>query len=312
MPLLTIDTAAVAEPDRLDFWRSTVCDQFVTLDVAPASCAPVAGRVTAGSVDGTHLRRIAAGPHRFVRTPRQVRSADEDYLQVALARRGRTVVSQDGREAVIGPGELVVYDSSRPYAFATADRFEYSVCLHPKSRLPLSRAELSAVTATPLGGRGVAALVPPLLSALDGVVGEDVPEESRRALSRTVGDLLVALVRGQVPAASTDNLHLVRARAHLRRHLGDPDLGPAQVAAACAISVRYLHRLFAAEGASVAEEIRDARLQGAWEDLRRPDLAHRGIGVVAARWGMPDPAAFSRAFRARFGRSPRDHRAAWT
>lgn len=226
MPLLTIDTAAVAEPDRLDFWRSTVCDQFVALDVTPSPGAPVAGRVTAGSVGGTQLRRIAAGPHRFVRTARQVRSADEDYLQVALALRGRTLVVQDGREAVIGPGELVVYDSSRPFAFVTSDRFEYSVCLHPMSRLPLSRAELAAVTATAFGGRGVAALVPPLLAALEGVVGEDVPEESRRALSRTLGELLVALVRGQVPAASTDNLHVLRARAHIRRHLGDADLGP--------------------------------------------------------------------------------------
>lgn len=97
MALVTIDAASVAERDRLDFWRSTVCDQFVALEVTPATPGLVAGRVTAASVADTHLRRISSVPHLFERTARQVRAADEDYLQIALARRGHTLVVQDGR-----------------------------------------------------------------------------------------------------------------------------------------------------------------------------------------------------------------------
>ena len=32
--------------------------------------------------------------------------------------------------------------------------------------------------------------------------------------------------------------------------------------------------------------------------------AHRPVGEVAARWGFPDAAHFSRAFRAEFGEPP--------
>jgi AraC-like DNA-binding protein len=312
MARVTIDATSVVERDRLDFWRSTVCDQFVTLDVTPQTAGLVAGKVTAASVADTHLRRISSVPHRFERTERQVRNADEDYLQIALARRGRTLVMQDGREAVIGPGDFVIYDSSRPFTFVAADSFEYQVCLHPKSRLPLSAAEMTAATARTFDGRrGIGAMLPPLLSSLDRAVGDDLPVDSQEAVARTIGDLFVALVRGQVPAESAENLHLARARAHIGARLADRDLDPASVAAACAISVRYLHRLFAEQGTSVAATIREERLQHAWEDLRRPDLARLGIGAIGARWGMPDPAAFSRAFRTRFGRSPREHRSTW-
>ncbi|ALE75099.1 MULTISPECIES: helix-turn-helix domain-containing protein [unclassified Pseudonocardia] len=313
MALVTIDTTTVAECDRLDFWRSTVCDQFVALDVRPAGRGLVAGRVTAATVADTHVRRISSVPHRFVRTERQVRAADEDYLQIALARRGRTLVVQDGRETVIGPGEFVIYDSSRPFSFVTSDSFEYSVCLHPKSRLPLSAAEMSAATAVTFDGRrGVGAMLPPLLSSLDRAVADDLPVAGQDAVARTIGDLFVALVRSHVPAAAPENLHVARARGHIRGNLADRDLCPASVAAACAISVSYLHKLFAEEDTSVVGVIREERLQGAWEDLRRRELAHLGVGAVGARWGMPDPAAFSRAFRARFGRSPSAHRAGST
>ncbi|MFP5020735.1 AraC-like ligand-binding domain-containing protein [Pseudonocardia phyllosphaerae] len=311
MALVTIDTTTVAECDRLDFWRETVCDQFVALDVTPSSDSGlVTGRVTAASVADTHLRRIASVPHRFERTPNQVRTADEGYLQVALARRGRTLIVQDGREALIGPGEFALYDSARPFTFVTTDAFEYSVCLHPKSALPLSAPEVEAATAVTFDGRrGVGAMLPPLLSSLDRAIGDDLPAAGQEAVARTIGDLFVALVRSHVPAALPGNLHVGRARAYIREHIADRDLCPAAVASACAISVSYLHKLFAAEETSVAAVIREERLQGAWEDLRRPELAHLGVGTIGARWGMPDPAAFSRAFRARFDRSPSAHRA---
>jgi AraC-like DNA-binding protein len=312
MALVTIDATSVCERDRLEFWRSTVCDQFVALEVTPATSGLIAGRVTATTVADTHLRRIASVPHRFERTERQVRTADEDYLQIALARRGRTLVMQDGRQAVIGPGEFVIYDSSRPFTFVASDSFEYQVCLHPKSRLPLSAAEMAATTAVAFNGRrGIGALLPPLLSSLDRAAADDLPEIGQEAVARTIGDLFVALVRGQVPAGAAENLHLTRARAYIRAHVADRDLDPTAVAAACAISVSYLHKLFAEEDTSVAATIREERLQHAWEDLRRPDLAHLGVGTIGARWGLPDPAAFSRAFRARFGRSPREHRSSW-
>ncbi|GAY12446.1 helix-turn-helix domain-containing protein [Pseudonocardia sp. N23] len=309
MSITTIDTTSVAERDRLDFWRSTVCDQFVTLDVRPASGTDVRGRVTAVSMADTQLRKIAAGAHSFERTSHQVRAADEDYFQIALARKGRTLVTQDGREAVIGPGDFVLYDSARPFRFVTAGDFEYSVCLFPTRLLPLSRSEMDSATAIRFDGRsGIGAMVPPLLAALHRLDAESLPPASRTAMMQSIGDMYVALVRSRVDAAAAPNVHLMRAQAWIDEHLDDPGLAPGDVAAACSISVSYLHKLFGETGTSVAAHVRERRLQGCFADLARPELARLTVGAIGARWGLPDAAHLSRAFRARFGVSPSEHR----
>lgn len=309
MAATTIDAASVAAHERVDFWCSTVCDQFVTLDVRPAAGPAMHGYVTAAAVGDVQVREIGASQHRFVRTPRQVRRADEDYFHVALGRHGRMLFAQDGREALIGPGDVVLYDSTRPFTAVSDADFELGVCLVPKRLLPLAEAELAAATAVRIDSRrGVGAMVP---AFLDGLlrVGDGLAEASRDALVRSVVDLSVALVGGAVADTAPDNLHLARARAFVAAHLADPDLGPAAIAAACAISTSYLHKLFADTGATVTGYVREQRLQGCWRDLRSRSCAHLTVSAVGARWGLPDPSHLSRAFRARFGVSPSAHRA---
>ncbi|SDO40817.1 AraC-type DNA-binding protein [Klenkia soli] len=310
MTISSIDTATVAAPDRLDFWREAVCDQFVTLDVRPLEDVPSRGRVTAAEVGDTLVRRIEAGPHRFARTASLVRRADEDYLQIALARQGSTLVVQDGREAVIGPGDFVLYDSSRPFVFETSGSFAYSVCLHPKRLLPLSSAEMEQATAIRFDGRyGIAATVPPFLSALHRLDGDELAGPVAAAMTQTVGYLIVALVRSEAPSARSTNLHLQRAHTFVAAHLGDADLTPQQVADACAISLSYLNRIFRASGTTVVEHLREQRLQRCWQALGDPGTAAVPIGAVAARYGLPDHAHFCRVFRARFGMTPSARRA---
>ena len=56
--------------------------------------------------------------------------------------------------------------------------------------------------------------------------------------------------------------------------------------------------------------IRDRRLERCRADLRDPRLAGLSILEIATRWGFVSPAHFSRTFRAAYGVSPRDARAA--
>lgn len=310
MTTITIDTSTVAARDRLDFWRSTVCDQFVQLDVRPEAGPAMHGRILATAIDDVQLREISAGAHTFVRTDRQVRTADEDYFHIALCHRGSTVASQEGREATLGPGDFVLYDSARPFTFAMAEDFEYSVCLFPKRLLPLSAAEMAAASAVRFDSRrGIGALIPPLFAALHELEAAELPAPSRDAMVRAIADLYVAVVRSRVDAGASPSVHLSRARAFVDEHLADPALDPAAVAVGCSISVSYLHKLFAATGESVADYVRERRLQGCWADLARPDLASLTVAAVGRRWGLVDPARLSRVFKARFGFSPTEHRA---
>jgi AraC family transcriptional regulator, positive regulator of tynA and feaB len=99
---------------------------------------------------------------------------------------------------------------------------------------------------------------------------------------------------------------LREARRYIAEHLSDPDLGPASIARAHAVSVRTLHEVFEAAGESVSALIRRQRLRRAYADLSRS--ADDQVITIALRWGFQSASHFSRAFRHEFGVSPRDVR----
>ncbi len=91
----------------------------------------------------------------------------------------------------------------------------------------------------------------------------------------------------------------------LQPRAGGEALDPARIADAHGISVRHVHRLFHESGDTVAAAIRRERLDRCRADLEDPHQRARSITEIALRWGFNDSAHFSRAFRARFGVSPR-------
>jgi AraC-like DNA-binding protein len=101
---------------------------------------------------------------------------------------------------------------------------------------------------------------------------------------------------------------MAQIHAFIRANLGDPDLTPGAIAAAHHISLRYLNKLFQAEGRTVAGWIRERRLERCRRDLAEPRLDDRTIKAIAARWGFTNSAHFSQAFRSAYGLSPREFR----
>lgn len=88
----------------------------------------------------------------------------------------------------------------------------------------------------------------------------------------------------------------------------EPELTPATIAADLRVSLRYLHRAFAHQDATVAGTLRALRLQRCSERLRR-DPGRRTIAAIAQDCGFEDMPHFQRLFRQQFGHTPGEHRA---
>jgi AraC-like DNA-binding protein len=106
------------------------------------------------------------------------------------------------------------------------------------------------------------------------------------------------------PMAAT--LH-VRILEYTRRRLHDPALSAEQIAAANYISVRYLYKVLATNGISLADWIRTRRLEACRQALAAAPTT-MPIGAVARRHGFRDLSSFSRAFRAEYGMSASEWR----
>lgn len=104
---------------------------------------------------------------------------------------------------------------------------------------------------------------------------------------------------------------LSRAKRHIAQNLHDANLTPARIASAVHVSEPYLNRLFKAEDAlSIMRYVWVQRLELAMDILQRDVNGSAHIGDIAYMCGFSTYAHFSRAFKKRYGVSPKEVTAA--
>jgi AraC-like DNA-binding protein len=304
---------------RFDYWKRVVSDTFVPLEVSsPSGDGDFRGRLRGCDLGRLRLIDVLAETHIAWRTPRLVRTAPAGCYKIGMQLRGTSVLTQDGRQARLGPGDFTFYDTDRPYTLALSESHRMLVLVFPHDMLGLPMSALARLTATTLPGApgGTATLIGPFLSRVAGLLDEaDSPGPGVGVrLAANVVDLLGTVLAERLDCAPADpdlshRALMLRITGFIEEHLGEAGLSPADIAAAHHISLRQLHKLFHASGTTVAGWIRQRRLEHCRRDLRDPVCLARPVAAVGARWGYPDPAHFSRLFKAAYGVGPRDYRA---
>jgi AraC-like DNA-binding protein len=314
---------ALVEPVRpsglpalgFDQWYDAVSAAFVPLEAATPSAATFVGDLATTPLGVMELACVSGSPVTVNRTPRTIRAADSGYLKVSVQAHGYCVLTQDGREAALTPGDVAVYDTTRPYGLLFAHDFQQLVLMLPRQLLSARPRDLTDVTARCISGRtGMGAVLSPFLTLLarQALVGELQPSME---VCDAVVDLVSATCRSTadsvdaVPHMAQQAL-LLRVQTYIDQRLSDPSLDAGTVAAAHHMSVRYLQKLFQAEGTTVSAWIRRRRLERCLRDLRDERLRAIPAAAIGARLGYTDPANFTRAFRREFGNPPSTFRPA--
>ncbi len=294
----------------LDFsqFRTAVNDSFVPLQVTSDHPDPFAGRIRHAERDGVHLSLVEATAHQVERTPALIAAQQRHCVKVGMQLNGRGILVQDGRETLLEPGSLSIYDTSRPYSLAFDGPFRNVVVMIPADRIELPLDAVSHLTAAPLHrAGGAASLVTGFLHSLAADPGTITGPVGSR-IARSTVELIVALLSQELahaPAAADPRRQLFEeVLLYIEEHLRESDLDPAHIAAAHFISPRLLHALFQENGRTVSTWVRRRRLEQCRVRLADPALAHRSVMSIATDWGFTDPAHFSRVYRAEFGCSP--------
>lgn len=306
-------TDDVTQADRFAQWRQWISATFVPLECAPVGRGPFRGEVAHWELGDLLVSRVAAEAHLASRTRRMIALRDAGYYKVGLLTHGSCKLSQEGRDALLQPGDLAIYDCRRPYTMVFDEPHEMSFLMFPCDRLRLPSAAVEEVLVTPVPStQSTGSLVAPFLRRLVANLEQPgQPVNSR--LADNVLDLLATLfgertgVTPADPAALRRSL-LLSVHSWIDGHLADPDLDPDTIARANHISVRYLHKLFQEQGTSVGSWVRERRLANCRRDLADPALAQRGVHAIARSWGFDDAAHFSKIFKASYGQPPGAYR----
>jgi AraC-like DNA-binding protein len=314
-----ISTDALPLRDRYPFWKEAVCGMFVGLDCTRSAEGPFEGSaacrvVPCDAKESVSFIEVASVQQKAVRTPRQISRDSDAWLMLLVQTAGPGILHQNGRTAVLGPGDMVLFDSTRGYSFDFENPFRQTVVKIPHqrlaSRLPPPSLWLGrAIPASSTLGKVLASHIATVSASIEAIAPAVRPGLVERIVDLVAFTFAAALPDADPSASTSRRMLLVRAMQFVDSHIHDPALAPADVASALRISVGYLHRLFQGAGTSVSGYIRERRLAGCRDQLGSPLHAGEHITEIAMRWGFNDLAHFSRAFHARYGMAPRDYRA---
>lgn len=298
-------------PQRLDAWSDILATTHLAFDVHPTHRTPedFRGAVSRRAIGDLMLVDCAASPFlghrgRAVMTPE---SRQEDVLGFQLVCKGVETVREGARALAVTAGDVVIWDGHTPTDVEIVEAFHKRTLLFPRSRVLAVCPRLAELRALPpLHDNGPARLLVRYMNAL--AVERALEGAAGVAAANAALELLRAAVEPCVPTGRAATREAMRAeiRRYVKTHLQDPELGPASIARAYAISVRALHALFEDVDASVAGLVRTERLARCLEDLQRPNGG--SVTDIAFRWGFCDAAHFSRVFKRAFGVTPSEVR----
>jgi AraC family transcriptional regulator, positive regulator of tynA and feaB len=306
-------TSEVHARDRFALWHDVACQTIVDHTSKPASRSQFDASIEVGALADLNIVRFKVSAMEVSHTVRHIRRAPGDDLFVCQQIAGCLALEQDGRQAILNPGDITLLDPMEPYL----GRFG------PSSKLLVLKVPRRSLEARTGGARKLALrLVNPVdaeprlasqfLSLLPDCA-EDLRQASVELVRNQALDLIAsALIRtvAEEPLRLTAarSVASLNIRAAIEMRLADASLRPEAVAAACGISVRYANSILAQEGLSLGRLIIQRRLEHCRTCLNDEAHAHRPISDIAYRWGFSDMTHFSRLFKKAYGVLPREFR----
>ncbi len=302
-----IQTSAIEPTRRLDYWRDMISSTFVALDCEAPARRDFSGSLETNILQDVQFSRVVSEPQRVVRSRQRIRQSPDDFFLISIQCVGSGSIAQHGRVALLGVGDFALYDTTQPYELNFDHAFEQLVLRLPRRYLSRRIACPERLTAMSFrGSEGSAAIVSSFVvqvyRQLDRLDPDCLP-----AMHQALLDLLVAGLSGALmDHLPTANRLIMRQRIlnFVEARLADSSLDCRKIAAAHAISVRYLNKLFEDDELPLSEWIWSRRLEKARTAVERSRMTGQSISQIAYDWGFKDPAHFSRAFKTRYGVRP--------
>lgn len=300
---LKFTTEGIPAGNRVHLWESHNAKALISLDIRTMDDAPLRAAEMNLHFPSLKFAQVKGSAQVVERNERFIRKNPTDVIAVFFALEGEAFFYHQGGHESLKPGQAVIYDADRPFMRGFSRGLREMVLTIPRDGYlelsggrPLLKPQVFDFGEPGAANRHMLALARLVGSTLASPAAD--PERTEASALEMLG-LLAAGDR-----AGTGAGYLATARVYIEDRLADPNLCPAQVAAAVGVSERHLARIFAETGHTPSAYLLERRLQRARALLADPLEGTTAIAAVAARCGFSSQGHFARVFKARFGATP--------
>jgi AraC-like DNA-binding protein len=291
--------------ERLEYWQEVVCKKYVSASAATdLNNKDFSGSLISREVGPLVVAELAAPLHFWSRKPSHVRNDGQEVFIVSLIKRGGGELSQLGRTVRLNEGDLAIYDCSAPFDYAL--HASTQLIKIPKRLLESKLANTRDLVVRKIErGDPLTAILGDLISTtLTIKLSDGAGAVAAKRLSNALVDLLVSVYDLRRETVCEPSRPLEKAMRFARAHLDSNELTPETLAAAGAVSVRTLNRLFGGLGTTPMRWVWSQRLEASRTSLAQGEVA--SVTEAAFAHGFSELAHFSRSFKKAFGVTPHE------
>jgi AraC-like DNA-binding protein len=237
-----------------------------------------------------------------------------DDIVLQVHQQGGRVVSQFGREAIIGAGVGLVTSNADPSMITLPGPARFISIAVPRRLMRASAPRVEDLFLRPVPfANGMLRVLARYVDFADDDPSEWTAE-LRHSVATHIHDLCALIIgagRDATVVAERRGLRAARmkaVKADIAENLGDIDLRATSIALRQGITPRYVHKLFEDEGVTLSEFVRGQRMALVHRMLSDPRHVHRTIGSIAIEAGFGDLSTFNRDFRRQVAATPSEVR----
>ncbi|QOF80579.1 helix-turn-helix domain-containing protein [Variovorax sp. 38R] len=309
----TWSTDAVPPPQRLDYWIGAVCEGFLEMDVRSPVSGGFGASLESAPLGPLHVNRVRGSAQDVYRTRRAIAHSRQNYYYLLCKADSPWVAVQEERSARLLPGDAVLVDSRRCYAFHLQQSADTVSIELPTAWVESWLPDAGDHVARRIDGHsGWGAALSAFARALSPEVALRPPLPAALLADQLGGLLALALGSADgvaVPDACGRAALRQRVLDATRERHAEPGLTAAAVAQGLGISERSLHRCLAqageGEGATTfANALAACRMQVAQRMLADARFDRLSVAQIGLRVGLADASHFVRLCRRHLGGTP--------
>jgi len=307
-------TDALHASKRLGAWREMISDVFfnVDIDVDRTTQENWLASISVVEVQNLSISQYVTDRARGIRSRRSIAADCEEFYIFVFPIRGAMYFSQYAREGTVEPGHYVMLRSSDFYQLSCDQHFAGVFLKVPTQSID---ATYDAANRHCSNWRPANQVMSKLLLSTLLTISDLSPTERTdfaSSLHKQLLNMIITMLQteeGIDHTATTAAHHGIYQRltrlVEIRYH--DENFSPAVAAAELKVSLGYMHRCVKAHGTSFSRLLRDTRLARSFEMLHEP-ATRRHVGEIAYLNGFSDHSGFSKIFKQRYGKTPRELR----
>lgn len=302
--------AATLPPRQLGWQEFSVSLEGLDLECRSGDRAAFRSRVEDSNFGDLAIRNVGScgAALHGERSSARISSHEEELVWICLVLVGDMRITQQRETAHLRAGDFAIVDAVRPYLIdvpaATTDTLWIGA---PHALAARHIWDIDEILARRIDGTSGAGMVASRVLRSAFADSDALPAESANRIARGLMDVLAAAADGcrlHDAGSQYRNAIVRRIKNYIDAHIDDDTLTVGRIAGEQGLSTRYLAKVFEGEDQTVSGWIWRRRLELCHAALLAAD-GTRTISDIAYSHGFKNVSHFSRAFRDRYGASPR-------